>query len=143
MRFVELLREYTKRLQIDDSLNEDGSIDITYGEEIAVNFHLKGRRHVIMMAMADVEGKISSDYDLQYLMRVHLSRVKTDESILSIDPNTNELVLYEAVDISNISVKRFEEKVGLFLNSVRFWRERTESSQGEFSNEQNAMRFFP
>ena len=33
MRFIELIREYAKRLKIDDTLNEDGSIDITYGGE--------------------------------------------------------------------------------------------------------------
>lgn len=143
MRFVELMRDYCKKLGIDDSLNDNGSIDITYGEEIAVNFHLKGRKHLIMVAMIDIEGKTLSEYNLQYLMRVYLSRTKIDDSILSIDSKTNELVVYEAVDISDISVKKFEEKVGLFLNSVRFWRERTESKKTEFENEQNAMRFFP
>ena len=141
MRFIELIREYAKRLKIDDTLNEDGSIDITYGGEIAVNFHLKGNKQVVVMALIDVEGRAGSEYDLQYLMRVHLSRTKTDDAILSIDPKTNELVLYDGIDISDINVKKFEERVGLFINSVRFWRERTVSDTD--SPDQNAMRFFP
>jgi len=77
MKFSELIKEYSKRLNIDDSLNEDGSIDITFGEEITLNFHSKGNNKVIVLALLDTKGSLSSDYDLQYLMRVHLSRVRT------------------------------------------------------------------
>ena len=143
MKFIELLKDYTKQLKIDDTFNEDGSIDITYGGEITLNFHLKGKHHAIATAMLDTEGKLAQGYDLQYFMRIHLSRAKTDDAILAIDPDSNELVLYDVIDISDIMLRQFEERVGLFLNSVRFWRERTKGDDGSSNSPENMMRFFP
>lgn len=141
MRFQELIKAYTKHLGIEETYNEDGSLDITFGSEIAVNFTFKGNKRLLMVALIDSEGKLSSEYNLHYLMRIQLSRAKTDDAVLSIDPDSDELVLYDAVDISDITVKQFDEKVNNFLSSVRFWRETAQAS--DESPDYNPMRFFP
>jgi len=44
------------------------------------------------------------------------------------------------VDISEITVRNFEEKIGFFLNSVRFWRN---ILSDDSETPHSAMRFFP
>ncbi len=135
MKFNDLIKAYAARLKIDDTCNEDGSIDITYGGEISVNFHLKSNGRVIAAALLDTAGKETAEYDLQYLMRLHLSRIKTDDSILSINPDNQELELYDVIDISDINVKQFEDRVGLFLSSIRFWRAYLVADTEKFDNQ--------
>ncbi len=55
------------------------------------------------------------------LLKINLAQIGSQQAILSLDPDSGELVLFTKLRMRGVSVVQFEEALEDYVNSLEFW----------------------
>ena len=118
-----LLAQFTERhgltkAQIDDSgryfMLLDGDLEVTVfqgGDRIYLEGHLES-------LPADQR---KAEELLGHYLRLHLARLRSKQEVLSLEPGSDELVLFRQLPARSLTITEFEQALEDFANSLEIW----------------------
>ena len=145
MKFEELIRAFTERLYIDlPPPREDGSYQFFVDDRYTVTcLPAAGNTLIItaeLTALPQDEWQ-KKDFLLD-ILKVNLARMYFQNEVLSLDPETKKLVLFNRISLTNLKVEQFIILFEQFLNTLEFWLDYT-TQQEKRPTTENVIMFFP
>ncbi len=145
MKFEELIRAFTERLNIDlPPRREDGSYQFFVDSRFTVTcLPASGNTLIITAELTDLpQDEWQKKEFLLDILKVNLARMYFQNETLSIDPETKKLILFNRISLANLSVDHFITFFEQFLDTLEFWLNYTTQQEKRPATE-NIIMFFP
>ena len=146
MKFEELIKEFSERLNIElPPRREDSSYQFFIDNRYTVTcLPASGNTFIITAELTDLpQDEIAKKEFLSDILKVNLARMYIQNEILSIDPETKKIILFNRISLDNLDVNHFISFFEQFLNTLEFWINYTTTKKEKSPGPENMIVFFP